>query len=136
MIINKQAYERGFLHGSVYKSYTWEVNEKANGKAASQFWNVHQSKRTDKWIDLKGLDIDGTPKIGTLLNYGDPELCLFDEIKKAPKFVSFKDHEQAWLESVRLIGMNKGEPNETDVNYTVRYSWNPVIGDKFSSWHG
>lgn len=28
MIINKSAYERGFMHGSVYKTYIKEINDK------------------------------------------------------------------------------------------------------------
>ena len=136
MIINKQAYEWGFLHGSVYKSYTWEVNEKINGKAQSQFWNVNITWKGDKWLDFKGLDQDGLPQISKLMEYGDPEMLIFDEIKKAPKYASFKDHEQARVETIWINGMGKGEPNETDVNFTIWYKWNPVIGDKFSSWHG
>jgi len=62
MIINKQAYERGFMHGSVYKSYTKEVNETVNGKKGSTFKPVHKSKK--QTIDFKGLDSDGLPKIG------------------------------------------------------------------------
>jgi len=31
MIINKSAYERGFGHGCVYKSYIKEVNESVGG---------------------------------------------------------------------------------------------------------
>lgn len=70
------------------------------------------------------------------MDHGDPEMMIYDEIKKTPKFVSFKDHEPARIETVRVTGSGKGEPHETDVNFTIRYKWNPVIGDKFSSRHG
>jgi len=33
MILNKAAYERGFAHGCVYKSYVREVNEQGQGSA-------------------------------------------------------------------------------------------------------
>ena len=33
MIINKSAYERGFGHGSVYKSYLRELNEGASTRS-------------------------------------------------------------------------------------------------------
>lgn len=55
------------------------------------------------------------------MNYGDPELLIYDEIKKAPKYASFKDHEKARVETIRVNGMGKGDPNETDINFTVRY---------------
>jgi DNA-directed RNA polymerase beta subunit len=69
MIINKSAYERGFGHGTVYKSYLRELNEGAR------------------------------------------------------------------IENVRLMGDEK-DPSHCSLGYTIRYSRNPVIGDKFSSRHG
>ena len=33
MILNKQSYERGFGHGSVYKSFLHEVNEQGGGSS-------------------------------------------------------------------------------------------------------
>jgi hypothetical protein len=39
--------------------------------------------------------MDGLPQIGKQMNFGDPEMCLYDEIKKGPKYTSFKDHEKA-----------------------------------------
>lgn len=35
MIINKSAYERGFGHGCVYKSYIKELNEQTMGGSSS-----------------------------------------------------------------------------------------------------
>lgn len=43
MIINKSAYERGFGHGSVYKSYLRELNE-----GSSQRSKYRLLKQTDK----------------------------------------------------------------------------------------
>lgn len=36
MIINKSAYERGFGHGCVYKSYIRELNDQTQGTAQSK----------------------------------------------------------------------------------------------------
>lgn len=37
MIINKSAYERGFAHGSVYKSYLRDLNEGTTSNARSKY---------------------------------------------------------------------------------------------------
>jgi len=50
------------MHGSVYKSYTKEVNETMNGKKGTLFKGVN--KKNNKNMDFKGLDIDGLPKVG------------------------------------------------------------------------
>jgi DNA-directed RNA polymerase I subunit RPA2 len=50
--------------------------------------------------------------------------------------MSFKDNEPARVETVRLMGDEKGSSNNVNYGYTIRYSRNPVIGDKFSSRHG
>jgi DNA-directed RNA polymerase I subunit RPA2 len=52
------------------------------------------------------------------------------------KFTNFKDSEAARVETVRLMGDEKGLPNSVNIGYTIRYPRNPVIGDKFSSRHG
>jgi DNA-directed RNA polymerase I subunit RPA2 len=42
----------------------------------------------------------------------------------------------ARVENVRLMGDEKGQSSNVNVGFTIRYSRNPVIGDKFSSRHG
>jgi len=83
----------------------------------------------------KKLDLDGLPHIGTQLNYGDAELCVYDKTLSKMKYQSFKDHEPARVENVRLFG-DERDSKQVDVGYTIRYGRNPVIGDKFSSRHG
>jgi DNA-directed RNA polymerase I subunit RPA2 len=69
MIINKSAYERGFAHGAVYKSFIKELNEVqgSSGSAKSRYRMMNPKKyREDAKVELKekGLDNDGLPFIG------------------------------------------------------------------------
>jgi DNA-directed RNA polymerase I subunit RPA2 len=68
MIINKQAYERGFKHGCVYKSYIRELNESGIGASSkAKYRMVNQDTiKEDSHLPLeeKGLDVDGLPFIG------------------------------------------------------------------------
>jgi len=70
------------------------------------------------------------------LEYGSAELCVQDTVLGKAKYTSFKDHESARVENIRLMGDDKGNPSNTSIGYTIRYPRNPVIGDKFSSRHG
>jgi DNA-directed RNA polymerase beta subunit len=51
MIINKSAYERGFKHGAVYKSYIRELNEQqqsgGSSSAKSRFRMVNPQRHRE-----------------------------------------------------------------------------------------
>ena len=51
-----------------------------------------------------------------------------------PKMSKFKDNEDARVENIRVMADEKN--NDVNLGYTLRYSRNPIIGDKFSSRHG
>lgn len=63
MIINKSAYERGFGHGTVYKSYLRELNE-GQTSGRSKFRLLRQQDKIQQTIESHGLDRDGLPFIG------------------------------------------------------------------------
>jgi DNA-directed RNA polymerase I subunit RPA2 len=134
MIINKSSYERGFGHGTVYKSYLRELNE-GQTSGRSKFRLLRKSDKVQQSIESHGLDRDGLPFIGQKLEAGQPDQCIYDSVLQKPKFNSFKDNESARVENVRLMGDEK-DPSHCSLGYTIRYSRNPVIGDKFSSRHG
>jgi DNA-directed RNA polymerase I subunit RPA2 len=80
MIINKSSYERGFGHGSVYKSYTHDLNDNSGAnvrgvKSTTRYRMLNNTgKRERSRIQLENIDSDGLPKVGTLLTKGKPEL--------------------------------------------------------------
>lgn len=65
--MNKSSWERGFAHGSVYKTEIVDLSEKVKGEDGVVFGiKPGDPKVSDK------LDADGMPAIGSKLNYGDP----------------------------------------------------------------
>jgi len=65
MIINKSAYERGFGHGTVYKSYLRDLNEGSSSGARSKFRLVREKDNgVEQALKNHGLDYDGLPHIG------------------------------------------------------------------------
>jgi DNA-directed RNA polymerase I subunit RPA2 len=69
MIINKGAYDRGFAHGCVYKSYIRDLNENAGQTSASKSrYRLINNKKGDRFQPEKfGLDVDGLPYVGQKL---------------------------------------------------------------------
>jgi DNA-directed RNA polymerase I subunit RPA2 len=158
MIINKAAYERGFGHGSVYKSHFYDLDEEERLSATPttrpnfRFSNVKTIK-TDMSSPMAAnspmggevlcetLDTDGLPFEGTLVKQGDPLLCMVDATTGEHRIISHKDAESAYIATVRVIGNSTGKRSSgrsdlRKVSITLRYRRNPVIGDKFSSRHG
>lgn len=111
MIINKGAYERGFGHGTVYKSYMKDVNAEGTGNSSKSRYRMLNQHKDSQKIDLesKKLDSDGLPAIGQKLEYGQAEQCIYDKVLGKPKYASFKDNESARVENIRLIGDEKDE---------------------------
>lgn len=70
MIINKGAYDRGFGHGCVYKSYLRELNtDSGTTQQKSKYRLLNASKdRVD--LEKVGLDTDGLPHVGQKLEQG------------------------------------------------------------------
>lgn len=65
--MNKSSWERGFAHGSIYKTELVDLAEKARGEDGVVFG----TKPGDPKVGEK-LDADGLPFIGSTLQYGDP----------------------------------------------------------------
>jgi DNA-directed RNA polymerase I subunit RPA2 len=164
MIINKSAFERGFSHGSVYKTKLFDLDEEEkhvdkngskpvlhflNSKRQAGLWSSKRSKGTpadpdadpedDKFVP--SLDIDGLPLEGEIIDPGEPLCCMVDEISGEHRVIKNKENERAYVDTVRILAGQAGPEGKKDkglrrVSITIRIRRNPIIGDKFSSRHG
>ena len=157
MIINKSAHERGFAHGTIYKTKVIRLdeNERANRARAKSARNVTKlfGFAPNSFVSASvrnKLDVDGLPPIGTRIIEGDP-LCAFhnvayDHTKTTTNpYINrdgvtsthkYKDSETAYVEEVRLLGSESGTEPCQSLSIKLRIPRSPVIGDKFSSRHG
>jgi DNA-directed RNA polymerase I subunit RPA2 len=153
MIINKCSYERGFGHGSVYKTKIIDLDEEEkhteNGvKPTLRFLNVKSVKKAangfgedevEKFFD--SLDVDGLPREGDVIKPGEPLVALVDEVTGNHRCIKHKENEAAFVDTVRVISVGSEtsaskKPQLRRVSITLRFKRNPIIGDKFSSRHG
>lgn len=162
MILNKSAHERGFGYGTVYKSYTVDLQELTGSRRATSTPTLHfglgREIRTEEGPKqhpaAKLIDVDGLPFVGSRLNPGDPIAGYIDDTIGKTKFAKYKGDEVAYVDTVRLlgkftqslrslrladsapIGSDAGDQELQKINITLRITRAPVIGDKFSSRHG
>jgi DNA-directed RNA polymerase I subunit RPA2 len=166
MIINKAAYERGFGHGSVYKTMVISLDEEEKKGARggirpslifcnSRLQTVddgdsfHREEQLPPEKFVETLDLDGLPMEGEVIQHGEPVCCLLDTLSGECRIIKHKDAEQCIVETVRVTGASgsvtansaSGNANARKstlrrVSITMRYKRNPIIGDKFSSRHG
>ncbi|KAL9927901.1 RNA polymerase I subunit Rpl135 [Glossina fuscipes fuscipes] len=124
MIINKSAYERGFAHGSIYKSKFFELSGTCYFAR-----NPHMPELRER------LDNDGLPHPGSRLEYDGPLYCYYDTEQSIYKVVNFEEKEETYVDSVRYCGsFNVKSPRMVCI--TLRLPRRPNIGDKFASRAG
>ncbi|XP_060043317.1 DNA-directed RNA polymerase I subunit RPA2 isoform X2 [Erinaceus europaeus] len=132
MILNKASWERGFAHGSVYKSEFIDLSEKIKQGDDSLVFGV---KPGDPRI-LQTLDNDGLPFIGTQLQYGDPYYSYLN-LNTGESFVTYyKSKENCIVDNIKVCSNDSGSGKFKCVCITMRVPRNPTIGDKFASRHG
>ncbi|ORY90187.1 hypothetical protein BCR35DRAFT_287430 [Leucosporidium creatinivorum] len=139
MILNKSAHERGFGHGSIYKSQIVDLKNVRGDKGSGGAPEVHFGLGPDvREGDAKRdtLDDDGLPFLGTKLKSGDAICAYIDRIAGKTRVEKYKGDEVAYVEEVRLIGSDANSSEAQKLHIKLRVPRSPVIGDKFSSRHG
>ncbi|XP_022376226.1 DNA-directed RNA polymerase I subunit RPA2 isoform X3 [Enhydra lutris kenyoni] len=132
MIVNKASWERGFAHGSVYKSEFIDLSEKIKQGDDSLVFGV---KPGDPRI-LQKLDDDGLPFIGAQLQYGDPYYGYLN-LNTGESFVMYyKSKENCIVDNIKVCSNDTGSGKFKCICITMRVPRNPTIGDKFASRHG
>lgn len=129
MIINKSAYERGFGHGSMYKTTVVDLDDEEQRTLSDgtkptwfSFSNIKKpplpSKDEEEGEDdvskpitgdligekfCEDLDFDGLPFEGVQVQYGDPICCFVDGPTGEHRIMTHKDNEPAYVECVRVV---------------------------------
>ena len=149
MIINKSAHERGFGHGTIYKTKVITLEKKTKGssaKSVERLFGFAPGGYVSAQVKNR-IDSDGLPFIGQTICEGDvlavSYTVTYDAMRNdyvnhdgLNELHKYKDPEMAHVEEVRIIGSETGaEPCQT-VSIKLRIPRSPVIGDKFSSRHG
>eukprot|EP00750_Incisomonas_marina_P031205 INCI7771.1.p1 GENE.INCI7771.1~~INCI7771.1.p1 ORF type:complete len:993 (-),score=162.14 INCI7771.1:1988-4966(-) len=149
VIINKSSYERGFGHGSMYKTQVFDVSGAGNQRQRKSHESIRLPPIARKLnvataqgralIDAQKfaqLGSDGVIAVGTQVTKGTPLVCIYNEASGAHRFESHKSTEPAVVDEVRFIGNDTGKHGVRTVSVKLRYDRNPVVGDKFASRHG
>ncbi|MCJ1457860.1 DNA-directed RNA polymerase I subunit RPA2 [Mycoblastus sanguinarius] len=157
MILSKSAHERGFGHGTIYKTKVLRLDENTgtnrartkSARAITKLFGFAPNSFIPASTRSK-LDSDGLPHIGAKISEGDP-LCVSHTVAYDPTKPSSspytnrdglnilhksKDPETAYVEEVRLLGSETGAEPCQSLSIKLRIPRSPVIGDKFSSRHG
>ncbi|RKP17185.1 beta and beta-prime subunits of DNA dependent RNA-polymerase [Rozella allomycis CSF55] len=132
MILNKNSFERGFGHGSIYKSEFIDISDKRiKGEPICHFFGIDEQGKQDH----PHLDNDGLPYLGSKIKNGDVFYSYINTITGQVSFEKYKGLEDAIIDRIRLVSDENDGPLQK-INITLRIDRNPVIGDKFSSRHG
>ncbi|XP_023573130.1 DNA-directed RNA polymerase I subunit RPA2 [Octodon degus] len=132
MIVNKASWERGFAHGSVYKTEFINLSEKIKQGDDSLVFGV---KPGDPRI-MQKLDDDGLPFVGAKLQYGDPYYGYLNLNTGESYVMYYKSKENCIVDNIKVCSNESGSGKFKCICITMRVPRNPTIGDKFASRHG
>jgi DNA-directed RNA polymerase I subunit RPA2 len=153
------------MHGSVYKYKQVDLSDKRTrgepihhrfGNVATEADKLREQTRRAREAEKKGagahmqhnkrrggqanvvssgLDADGLPAIGQLVQPGEPLYATQDDVRGVTKVELLKEVEPAYIEDVRVLG-DPAQPELQKIGIKYRINRNPVIGDKFASRAG
>jgi DNA-directed RNA polymerase I subunit RPA2 len=152
MILNKSSHERGFGHGTIYKTKKIDLSDegkqsRGRSKAITHMFGF-APQGTVKAAWRETLDDDGLPAVGLKVKEGDviaafhavtwdPVESTYVSSDQQTRFHKYKEPEEAFIEEVKLIGNENGSNDPCQaISIRFRIPRSPVIGDKFSSRHG
>ncbi len=151
MILNKSAHERGFGHGTIYKTKKIDLSEEHKQHRGRSTVVTHVFGFAPKGLIKAAwratLDDDGLPAVGLKVKDGDIIAASYT-VTKTPEgeYINrdgithlhrYKDPEEAFVEEVKIIGNDSGTSDPCQaISIRFRIPRSPVIGDKFSSRHG
>ena len=154
MIISKSAHERGFGHGTIYKTKVIRLHDEKTSRSLRNIQRLF-GFAPNAFVPASAkrlLDEDGLPCIGSMIQHGDP-LCASHTVDYDPshrlavnspyvnndrqiKLHLYRDDETCFVDSVSLMGSEQGNEPLQAISIRLRVPRSPVIGDKFSSRHG
>lgn len=118
MIINKSSFERGFGHGTVYKTFCidLEIEARRRGKQNLKFGHANVAAVTRSGGSAEGVEFggddetlngiaeDGLPEIGRRMTYGESLWCAFDDKDDERVIGTHKETEVAYVDAVHFLG--------------------------------
>uniref|UniRef100_A0A6I8SZL6 DNA-directed RNA polymerase subunit beta n=1 Tax=Xenopus tropicalis TaxID=8364 RepID=A0A6I8SZL6_XENTR len=132
MVLNKSSWERGFAHGSVYKTDHVDLSKKLKDGEDNLVFGI---KPDDERVKGR-LDSDGLPAVGAVLQFGDPYYGYLN-LNTGESFVAYyKSKENCVIDNIKICSNDIGFGKFKSVCVTMRIPRNPTIGDKFASRHG
>ncbi|XP_038045257.1 DNA-directed RNA polymerase I subunit RPA2-like [Patiria miniata] len=134
MILNKSSVERGFCHGTIYKTEEIDL-KKQGGGPANQVTHIFGCDVNNQRATGK-LDPDGFPPIGTVIEPGDPFYSFLDLETRQYKVERYTGMETGVVDHIKQTGTDAGSQECQKAYIQLRIQRNPIIGDKFSSRHG
>lgn len=148
MILNKSAHERGFGHGTIYKTKKISLKDDSRNRSSAtveKMFGFAPNSSIRSW-HRDSLDADGLPYVGQELKAGDL-VCAWHTVSSDGRgglenkdgvthFEKYKEDEVAYVEEVRVIGSESGNEPAQTLSVKFRIPRSPTIGDKFSSRHG
>ncbi|KAF0977297.1 hypothetical protein FDP41_003950 [Naegleria fowleri] len=136
MIMNKTSFERGMMHGTVFKTEDIDLTESESFLTNRTFNKTEIDADYDN-KEYDDLDYDGLPEIGLTLEEGTVFANYFDPQKQKFFPMKWKDVDSATVHSVKVIATDPADYKKIKrAQVTFRLNRNPIIGDKFSSRHG